>query len=363
MALDKQIIGEAARKYGVDPKILWGLYGTETSFGKNTSRSSAGAVGPFQFEPATAKGMGVNPYDFKSAAFGAARYLSQYKSRGVGGMLSAYNAGPAGGYQSGYVNTTLQNAKTYGGGGGIPIPKAGQAPSQGKPAEAPQQASQPTFNQAAYNKASSDAMLGRLLKGVGNSDALVGLLGTKEPNKAEFMQPGTPKAAEAPQTPSQATPSGKGYVNPLPGFTKGRTDMGVDYSAKPGQSIKALGDAKILNIRPNWYAGQPYLSYELLSGPQRGKIVYVAEQISPTVRPGQTVRAGEQIGVYAQKGTGIETGFGTKGWQTQAQATSGYSEGQQTAAGQAFQHFVDSIETPQGKVVKTPHGPVYVPRR
>ncbi len=194
MANEKAIITQAAQKYGVDPKILWGLYGTETNYGKNKNTSSAGAVGPFQFLPSTAHGMGVNPYDFKSAAYGAARYLSQYKSRGVGGMLSAYNAGPAGGYQSGYVNTTLQNAKTYGGGGGIPIPKAGQAPSQPKPTEAPQQASQPTFNQAAYNKASSDAMLGRLLKGVGNSESLVNLLGTKEPDRAEYTTPASPES-------------------------------------------------------------------------------------------------------------------------------------------------------------------------
>ncbi len=190
MADAKAIVTEAARKYGVDPKVLWGLYGTETNYGKNASTSSAGAVGPFQFLPSTAKGMGVNPYDFKSAAFGAARYLSQYKSRGVGGMLSAYNAGPAGAYQPGYVNTTLQNAKTYGGDGGIPIPKQGQQ----KPAEAPQQASQPTFDKAAYQKASSDAMIGRLLKGVGNSESLVNLLGTKEPDRAEYTTPASPES-------------------------------------------------------------------------------------------------------------------------------------------------------------------------
>ncbi len=124
MADAKAVITQAASKYGIDPKILWGLYGTETSFGKNTSTSSAGAVGPFQFEPGTAKSLGVNPNDFKSAAFGAARYLAQYKSRGVGGMLSAYNAGPAGGYQAGYVNTTLQNAKSFGG-GPVPISSGG----------------------------------------------------------------------------------------------------------------------------------------------------------------------------------------------------------------------------------------------
>lgn len=105
-----------------------GLYGTETGFGKNVTTSSAGAVGPFQFEPATAKSMGVNPYDFKSAAEGAARYLSQYKGRGVGGMLSAYNAGPAGGYQSGYVNTTLSNAKSYDGSAGAPVSTAASVP-------------------------------------------------------------------------------------------------------------------------------------------------------------------------------------------------------------------------------------------
>ena len=81
----KTIITQAASKYGIDPKILWGLYGTETGFGKNVTPSSAGAVGPFQFEPSTAQSLGVNPYNFKSAAYGAARYLAQYKSRGVGG--------------------------------------------------------------------------------------------------------------------------------------------------------------------------------------------------------------------------------------------------------------------------------------
>jgi len=122
---DKAIITQAAQKYGINPAVLWGLYGTETSFGKNVSTSSAGAVGPFQFEPATARAMGVNPYDFKSAAYGAARYLAQYRARGVGGMLSAYNAGPTGGYQAGYVQSTLNNAKTYGSSGGAPLPSAG----------------------------------------------------------------------------------------------------------------------------------------------------------------------------------------------------------------------------------------------
>src|SRR5579859_423738 len=82
----KAIIAGAAQKYGIDPATLWGVYGTESGFGKNLGPSSAGAV--FQFEPSTAQSLGVNPMNLKSAAYGAADYLSQYKGRGRLGMLS-----------------------------------------------------------------------------------------------------------------------------------------------------------------------------------------------------------------------------------------------------------------------------------
>lgn len=113
---ERQIVREAAQHAGINPATLWGVYGTETSFGHDLSTSSAGAVGPFQFLPSTARSMGVNPNDFRSAAFGAAKYLAQYKGRGLAGMLSAYNAGPAGGIQQDYVNKVLANAKSWGGG-------------------------------------------------------------------------------------------------------------------------------------------------------------------------------------------------------------------------------------------------------
>jgi murein DD-endopeptidase MepM/ murein hydrolase activator NlpD len=117
-----------------------------------------------------------------------------------------------------------------------------------------------------------------------------------------------------------SAPSGAGYVNPLPGFKLSRTDMGVDASAAPGTPIRAMGNAKVLGIQSNWYAGQPYVSYELLDGPQKGQVIYVAEQITPHVKAGDVVKAGEPIGVFAPSGTGIETGVGTHGWQTLAQS-------------------------------------------
>lgn len=140
------------------------------------------------------------------------------------------------------------------------------------------------------------------------------------------------------------TPAAAGYVHPLPtGFTQGRTDQGVDFSASPGDPIRAIGNGKVLGIESNWYAGQPFVYYELTDGPQKGNVVYVAEQITPSVRPGQAVRAGQQIGTYAKSGTGIETGWGTKNGQTRAMATTGYTEGQQTSAGKEFEAFLKGL--------------------
>ncbi|HEY4451014.1 MAG TPA: M23 family metallopeptidase [Solirubrobacteraceae bacterium] len=131
-----------------------------------------------------------------------------------------------------------------------------------------------------------------------------------------------PSAVGLPARAGSAAPassSSGGYVNPLPGFKLSRTDMGVDATAAPGTPIRALGNAKILGIQPDWYAGQPYLYYELLDGPQKGQVQYVAEQIAPTVKAGDVVKAGQTIAHYASSGTGIETGIGTHGWQTLAQ--------------------------------------------
>jgi hypothetical protein len=92
----RQIIRNAAKRHGIRPAVLWGLYGAETNFGANTNNSSAGAQGPFQFMPATAASYGINPHNFFHAADAAAKYLATYKDRGFAGMLAAYNAGPAG---------------------------------------------------------------------------------------------------------------------------------------------------------------------------------------------------------------------------------------------------------------------------
>jgi hypothetical protein len=142
------------------------------------------------------------------------------------------------------------------------------------------------------------------------------------------------------------------YVSPFAGdatVTAGRIDQGVDYSLAPGETIKAIGDAIIRGITPNWYKGQPLLWYQLTSGPQAGHYVYVAEQVTPTVLPGQRVKAGQTIGTYASSGTGLELGFANASGTTAASTTGGYKEGQLTAAGESFSNFLESLGVPGGK--------------
>jgi len=86
---------EAANKYGIDPAIFLRQINQESGFNPS-AHSSAGAQGIAQFMPGTAKGLGVNPLDPRSALFGAAR-LDARNLHAYGGdwklALAAYNAG------------------------------------------------------------------------------------------------------------------------------------------------------------------------------------------------------------------------------------------------------------------------------
>lgn len=103
-----------ARKYQIDPLVFsWKIW-QESGFNPNVHDSSAGAIGIAQFEPATARGMGIDPRDPRQALDASARldagHLKQYANRArllanhYGGWsarygsaleLAAYNAGTA----------------------------------------------------------------------------------------------------------------------------------------------------------------------------------------------------------------------------------------------------------------------------
>lgn len=130
---------------------------------------------------------------------------------------------------------------------------------------------------------------------------------------------------------------GGGYANPVPGGTVGRTDQGVDISAAPGTPVDAITNETLLGIIPNWFKGQPFYWFR-----ETGTNVYnyVAEQFRSTLRIGQSVKQGQQIGEVAPSGTGLELGWATASGQTLAAATTGYTEGQATRAGQNYRNLV-----------------------
>lgn len=127
------------------------------------------------------------------------------------------------------------------------------------------------------------------------------------------------------------------YTNPVPGGTVGRTDQGVDISAKPGTPVYAITKETLVGVIQNWYNGQPFYWFREAGS---NAYNYVAEQFRSNLRVGQTVQQGQEIGTVAPSGTGLELGWATASGQTLARATTGYSEGQATPAGQSYRQQV-----------------------
>jgi phage-related protein len=144
-----------------------------------------------------------------------------------------------------------------------------------------------------------------------------------------------------------------GYVYPFgSGFGRGRTDMGLDMT---GQGpIAVVGDATFTRVDPpGSHTGWPLHSagdgvgamivYRLESGPFKGKYIYLAENVTPKtgLSAGAKLKAGE---VFAQGHN--QFAFLEMGWAadargtTLASATTGYTEGEQTAAGKDFTNFI-----------------------
>jgi hypothetical protein len=134
------------------------------------------------------------------------------------------------------------------------------------------------------------------------------------------------------------------YIDPLQFVSVWeRTDQGVDAQLPIGAPILAPGRVKILAIIPNWYAGQPLVYFELLDGPDAGRVQYVAEQITDIARPGSILDQGQVIARYAKSGTAIEYGWSTLNGITLARATTGYEEGEITPAGRSMRAWLNSL--------------------
>jgi hypothetical protein len=134
------------------------------------------------------------------------------------------------------------------------------------------------------------------------------------------------------------------YIDPLQYVDHWeRTDQGVDANLPVGAPILAPSRVKILAVEPDWYAGQPLIYWELLDGPDAGKVQYVAEEITDLARPGTILQQGQAIARYAASGTGIEFGWSTIDGVTLARAQGGYEEGQITPAGRSMRAWLNAL--------------------
>jgi len=112
---------------------------------------------------------------------------------------------------------------------------------------------------------------------------------------------------------SAAASSGSG-PDPIPGFTIGRDDMGVDATAPTGAGIYAPLASTLVLVLPDWYTTEPLLLFHFDSPPPGAlsDYWYVAEQIDPvTTAVGTKFQAGQRVASFAPSGTGIEIGWGS----------------------------------------------------
>ncbi len=119
-----------------------------------------------------------------------------------------------------------------------------------------------------------------------------------------------------------------GYLNPLrdiPNLVLERIDQGVDFAGSG--PVYALGDAVITNATDHsgGWPGGGWITYLLSDGPDAGLMVYVAEDITPTVQAGERVTSSTVVGNMFDGTDGIETGW--------AQPTGVTAESQAAAAG------------------------------
>jgi soluble lytic murein transglycosylase-like protein len=91
------LLADSAERNGVAPALVEAVAYVESRFDPNAI-SRAGAVGPMQLMPQTARELAVDPADVAQNIDGGARYLRQMIDQFGGDVnlaLAAYNAGPA----------------------------------------------------------------------------------------------------------------------------------------------------------------------------------------------------------------------------------------------------------------------------
>jgi len=120
------------------------------------------------------------------------------------------------------------------------------------------------------------------------------------------------------------------YLNPLRNandLVPERVDEGVDFSG--AGPVYALGDGVVTSAigDAGGWPGGGWITYQLTVGPGAGLVVYVAEDITPTVQVGQHVTPSTVIGNMFNGVDGIEIGWAALGGLAQSQLTEAAATG------------------------------------
>lgn len=309
------IFQQAGAQYNIPPEVLAGISSVESNIFQNTGPSSAGAIGGMQFEPRTAKALGVNPNDPRSAIFGAAKLLTQYgyhqnPMRAIG----AYNGGP-GNPQMGYANQVMSEAARLKGqvaGGGAP---AAQSAQPSTPAQVTVDPSKAIL--AGYLKStpsglwdttkggkdfgsSSPALMSYLTAAQSNLQALAG----QTPLVAHpAVQQQTSKNLGSSSIAGGFLPQGAKYV-------QGRKDQGRDGQTTPGGPLIAPGAGYVVRVGsdPGGF-GPKYLIAHFTTGPYAGRTMYLGHTLAAV-----TQGSFKQGQVLATTGTSPVGNASVPGW-------------------------------------------------
>jgi len=161
------------------------------------------------------------------------------------------------------------------------------------------------------------------------------------------------RVVEQPKRPAAPQPA---YLNPLrdvSGLLPERVDQGVDFGGSG--PVYALGDAVITNAQGSNYGwpGGGWITYQLTSGPDAGKLVFLAEDVTPQVQAGQHVTSSTVIATMFNGGDGIETGWAQPtGFTAESQSPeAGGIDGNgpfPTMIGMNFEQMLHSLGVPAG---------------